>query len=156
MSEARKPKLQDAAEEANLPKLDSQSGPQSAPDKPLTPEQLYLKRQAEVARQDNEAFSEYLQKKTERDQRQEAQVAEPPQRKPVKVNRRTLLTWAAGTAAVGEAVTLGYPLVTGQNIPDHGAKHGGATYTEAQRHAIDREFVTPQGDIGGRQFGEWM
>jgi hypothetical protein len=84
------------------------------------------------------------------------QVAEPPQRKPLKVNRRTILTWAAGTAAVGEAVTLGYPMITGQGVPPHGLQHGGATYTEAQRHAIDREFVTPQGDIGGRRFGEWV
>src|SRR5262249_35065145 len=110
----------------------------------------------EVTRQDNEAFSQYLQEKSRRDQQQSLRTADPPQTAPTKVNRRTILTWAAGTAAVGEAGTLGYPLVTGQGIPDQWLKHGGATYTEPQRHPIDRELINPQADMGGRRFGDWV
>jgi hypothetical protein len=67
MSDARKPKFKEAAEEPVPPKVDLRSEPQSAPDKPLGPEQLYLKRKAEVTQQDNEAFAEYLQEKRARD-----------------------------------------------------------------------------------------
>src|SRR5262249_17252114 len=44
----------------------------------------------------------------------------------------------------------------GQSIPDHGARHAGSTYTEPQRHPIDRELVNPQADVGGRRFGDWV
>src|SRR5208282_2597760 len=57
--------------------------------------------------------------------------------------------------AVGEAATLGYGLVKDQ-IPNHGAQHGGATYTEAQSHNIERELIDPQADIRGRGFGNWV
>ena len=63
MSDARKPKLKEAVEDPAPPRVDLRSEPQSAPDKPLGPEQLYLKRKAEVTQQDNEAFAEYLQEK---------------------------------------------------------------------------------------------
>src|SRR3954453_6134884 len=121
MSDARKPKMREAAEDAPLPKLDDESQPKRAPDRPLSPELSYLQRKAEVAQQDHEVFSEYLQEKIAREQWQKVQLAEPPPKAPTKaptkVNRRSLLTWAAGTAVVGEAVTLGYPMVTGQSIP---------------------------------------
>ena len=156
MSDARKPKMREAAEDAPLPKLDVESQPKGAPDRPLSPEQSYLQRKAEVAQQDHEVFSEYLQEKIAREQQQKVQFAEPPPKAPTKVNRRSLLTWAAGTAVVGEAVTLGYPMVTGQSIPAQGLQHGGGTYTEAQRHPIDREFVNPKADVGGRNFGSWV
>jgi len=156
MSDARKPKMREAAEDAPLPKLDVESQPKRAPDRPLSPEQSYLQRKAEVAQQDHEVFSEYLQEKIAREQQQKVQLAEPPPKAPTKVNRRSLLTWAAGTAVVGEAVTLGYPMVTGQSIPAQGLQHGGGTYTEAQRHPIDREFVNPKADVGGRNFGSWV
>src|ERR1700740_1165220 len=100
MSDARKPKWKEPTEDGLHPKLED------APDQLLTPEQLYLKRKAEVTRQDNEAFSEYLQQKSARDQQQKLQFADPPPRKPFKLNRRSVLTWAAGTAVVGEAATL--------------------------------------------------
>jgi hypothetical protein len=61
----------------------------------------------------------------------------------------------AGTAVVGKAAALGYSLVKDQ-IPAHGAQHGGSTYTEAQRHNIDRELVNPRADIGGRGLGNWV
>ena len=156
MSDARKPKMKEAAEDAPLPKLDVENQPKRAPDTPLSPEQSYLQRKAEVARQDHEVFSEYLQEKIARDQQQKVRLAEPPPKVPPKVNRRSLLTWAAGTAVVGEAVTLGYPMVTGQSIPAQELQRGGGTYTEAQRHPIDREFVNPKADVGGRNFGSWV
>jgi len=49
MSDARKPKMREAAEDAPLPKLDVESQPKRAPDRPLSPEQSYLQRKAEVA-----------------------------------------------------------------------------------------------------------
>ena len=67
MSDARKPKMREAAEDAPLPKLDVESQPKRAPDRPLSPEQSYLQRKAEVAQQDHEVFSEYLQEKITRD-----------------------------------------------------------------------------------------
>src|SRR5262249_5750500 len=111
---------------------------------------------------DNEDFSDYLRQKATRDQQQAPQAAAAPQTAPApqsaprKLNRRSLLTWAAGTAVVGEAVTLGYPMPTGPSIPAHGAKHAADTYTEPQRHPIDRELVNPQADVGGRRFGDWV
>src|SRR5262249_51949104 len=128
---------------------------EAKPETPLTAEQIYLKRKAEVAQQDNEDFSDYLREKTARDQQQAPQPA-PAQTAPRKLNRRSLLTWAAGTAVVGEAVTLGYPILTGQSIPDQGARPAGSTSTEPQRHPIDRELVNPQADVGGRRFGDWV
>src|SRR3954466_2807315 len=156
MSDACKPRMKEAAEDAPLPKLEVENQPKRAPDRPLSPEQSYLQRKAEVARQDHEIFSEYLQEKIAREQQQKVQFVEPPPKAPTKVNRRSLLTWVAGTAVVGEAVTLGYPMVTGQNIPARGLQVGGGTYTEAQRHPIDREFVNPKADVGGRNFGNWV
>jgi hypothetical protein len=64
MSDARKPKMREAAEDAPLPKLDVESQPKRAPDRPLSPEQSYLQRKAEVAQQDHEVFSEYLQERS--------------------------------------------------------------------------------------------
>ena len=123
MSDARKPKMKEAAEDAPLPKPGLEDRPRPA-DRPLSPEQSYLQRKAEVTQQDHEVFSEYLQEKIAREQQQKVQLAEPPPKAPTKVNRRSLLTWAAGTAVVGEAVTLGYPMVTGQSIPAQGLQHG--------------------------------
>jgi hypothetical protein len=160
MSDGRKPKFKEPIQDLDLPQVKVEL--ESEAKAPLTVEQIYLKRQAEVAQQDNEAFSDYLRKKAARDEQETAQAAAAPQaasvseRAPKKLNRRSLLTWAAGTAVVGEAVTLGYPMLTGQNIPDHGARHAGATYTEPQRHPIDRELVNPQADVGGRRFGDWV
>ena len=83
-------------------------------------------------------------------------MADPPKRSPFSLNRRSLLTWGAGTVVVGEAATLGYQMLNKNNIPPQGLQHGGATYTEAQRHSIDRELVNPQADVGGRKFGDWV
>jgi thiocyanate desulfurase len=156
MSDGRKPKLKE--QNADLPRMKVELKEEP----PLTAEQLYLKRKAEVTQQDNEDFSEYLRKKAARDEQQPTQPASTAQPAPARrgassrFNRRSLLTWAAGTAVVGEAVTLGYPMLTGQSIPDHGARHAGATSTDPQRHPIDRELVNPQADVGGRRFGDWV
>src|SRR5207237_6339201 len=65
------------------------------------------------------------------------------------------LTVVAGTAAVGEAAALAYT-IKNQDVPAHGLKHAGDTYTEAQRHNIERELINPKADIGGRGFGDWV
>ena len=119
-----------------------------------SPERLYLKRKAEVTQQDNAEFSQYLQEKSARDERLKVQLAEPPPRPRSMLNRRNILTLAAGTAVVGEAVTLGYPLVTGQS--SMGPQQGGAVLAQAQRHPIERELINPQADMGGRRFGDWV
>src|SRR5262249_39405154 len=161
-------KLKERMRDVGLPKRKPEVESEAKPEPPLPAEQLYLKRKAEVAQQDNEDFSDYLREKATRNQQQAPQAAPAPQTAaapqaapapqtaPRKLNRRSLLTWAAGTAVVGEAVTLGYPMLTGQSILDHGARHAGATYTEPQRQPIDRELVNPQADVGGRRFGDWV
>ena len=63
MSDARKPKMREAAEDAPLPKLDVESQPKRAPDRPLSPEQSYLQRKAEVAQQDHEKRSRAISSK---------------------------------------------------------------------------------------------
>jgi len=105
MSDGRKPRFK---EPVDLPEMKVELEGESKV--PLTAEQIYLKRQAEVTQQDNQDFSDYLQRKAARDQEQPAPappVACAPQQPARKLNRRSLLTWAAGTAVVGEAVTLG-------------------------------------------------
>ncbi|MGZ8323226.1 MAG: hypothetical protein ACXWVC_09090, partial [Rhodoplanes sp.] len=154
MFDGRKPKLRDDVEGTD-PAVPG-GGPTSAPDGPLSPEQLYVKRKAEVLRQDNESFAQYVKEKQARDERQSVQLADPPERKPLNLNRRSLLGWGAGAVVVGEAVTIGYQTLNRESIPPQGLQHGGATYTEPQRHLIDRELVNPQADMGGRRFGEWV
>lgn len=154
MSDGRKPKLRDDVEGTD-PAVPG-GGPTSAPDGPLSPEQLYVKRKAEVLRQDNESFAQYVKEKQARDERQSVQLADPPERKPLNLNRRSLLGWGAGAVVVGEAVTIGHQMIIRDAIPPQGLQHGGATCTEAQRHLIDRELVNPQADMGGRRFGEWV
>ena len=156
MSDGRKTKFKEPMQDVELPKMKLEVESEAKPETPLTAEQIYLQRKAEVAQQDNEDFSDYLREKASRDQQQAPQPEPAPQTAPRKLNRRSLLTWAAGTALVGEAVTLGYPMLTGQSIPDHGAKHAGSTDAEPQRHPIDRELVNPQADVGGRRFGDWV
>ena len=155
MSQAQRPKFETMERELHS-KLNMRSEPQGEPHQSLTAEQLYLKRKAEVARQDNEAFSEYLEQKSARDQQQKLQLAEPPQRNPFKLNRRTVLSWAAGSAVVGEVATLGYSTLGGQSIPPQGVRHSGATYAEPQSAVIERQFVDPRANISGRGFGDWM
>ena len=136
------------------------------PDTSHSVEENYRKRKAEVTQQDYEEFLEYLKEKNARDEQQNAQqsegeqtgrpTSETPERASPKVNRRNFLTVVAGTAAVGEAAVLGYSVVKDQTIPAHGAKHAGDTYTEPQRHNIERELVNPRADIRGRGFGNWV
>ena len=153
MSDGRKPKPNEDFEESGPDFSDRVEG---KPEDLLSPEQIFAKRKAEVLKQDNEAFAQYLSEKQARDQQQSVQLADPPQRKPLNFNRRSVLTWGAGAVVVGEAATLGYKLVTRDAVPPQGLQHGGATYTEAQRLNIDRELVNPQADVGGRKFGEWV
>ena len=125
-------------------------------DAPLRPEQSFLKRKAEVTQQDHEQFSEYLQEKSARDRAAGGASSRCTPAAPSKINRRSMLKWAAGTAVAGETVALGYTMVTGQDMPAHGVMHSGATSAEAQRHHIERELINPQADIRGRQFGNWV
>ena len=69
MSDGRKPKLKE--QDADLPRMKVELKEEP----PLTAEQIYLKRKAEVTQQDNERFSEYLREKAARD---EAKTAQPP------------------------------------------------------------------------------
>ena len=156
MAEGRRTKLKEAMEGRPEMKVELPGEAPSAPEQPLTPEQLYLRRKAEVLQQDNEDFSRYLQEKKVRDEQQVAQPADAPQKTSAKLNRRSILTWAAGTAAVGEAVVLGYPMVTGQSTSTRGLGSGTTVSTEPQRHPIDRELINPQADMGGRKFGNWV
>jgi thiocyanate desulfurase len=121
------------------------------PDRPLSAEQAYLQRKAEVMAQDHEEFLRYQQQRAKAADRQPAH----PTPTATKVNRRNFLTVVASTAAVGEAAALGYT-IKNQGVPAHGLQHAGDRYTEAQRHDIERELINPKGDIGGRGFGNWV
>ncbi|HYZ45155.1 MAG TPA: hypothetical protein VE667_09870, partial [Xanthobacteraceae bacterium] len=70
MSDGRKPRFKEPIDPPQM-KVELE-GESSAP---LTPERLYLKRQAEVAQQDNQDFSDYQRKKAARDQEQPAPAA---------------------------------------------------------------------------------
>src|SRR5262249_7650305 len=97
-----------------------------------------------------------------RDERQTMQpppTAQPaPTRRPAssRFNRRSLLTWAAGTAVGGEAGTLGFPKLTRGGIPHHRGRPARADSTQPPRPPTDRELVNPQADVGGRRFGDWV
>jgi hypothetical protein len=125
MADERRTKLREAVHLPNM-KLGVRSDAESLPDRPLSPEQNFLKRKTEVTQQDHEEFSTYVQEKSARDQQQKAPPTDVPQRAPLRVDRRSLLRWAAGSAAAGEAAALGYQMVTGQDIPAHGVMHSAA------------------------------
>src|SRR5262249_11430493 len=126
MSDGRKPKFKEPMQNVDLPKMKLEVESEAKPETPLTAEQIYLKRKAEVTQQDNADFSNYLREKASRDEQEKLQPAPvpppaaAPQTAPRKLNRRSLLTWAAGTAVVGEAVTLGYPCSPGRASPIQG------------------------------------
>ncbi len=63
MSDGRKPKFKEPMQDIELSKMKLEVESEAKPETPLTAEQIYLKRQAEVAQQDNEDFSEYRGKK---------------------------------------------------------------------------------------------
>src|SRR5258708_22399917 len=127
MSDGRKTKFKEPMQDIDLPKMKLEVESEAKPETPLTAEQIYLKRQAEVAQQDNEDFSDYLREKASRDQQQAPQpeptpqTAPAPQTAPKKLNRRSLLTSAAGTPLVGQPATPPYPLLPRPLIPTHRA-----------------------------------
>ncbi|HEY1300767.1 MAG TPA: hypothetical protein VGF07_09735, partial [Stellaceae bacterium] len=154
MSEKRQTRPAKTAQEeaASPPKIDVREEAANLPAAGETPEEKFLRRREEVRQHDHAEFAEYLREKTERDRPVAAPQA--PKRK-LSLNRRNLFKVVAGTAAVGEAAALGYSVVRDQ-IPAHGLQHAGSTYTEAQRHDIERELINPRADIGGRGFGKWV
>ena len=154
MSDGRRTKLRESVHLPNL-KLEVPAA-ESTPAKPDNAVQNFLQRRAEVTQQDHAEFSGYLEEKRARDQQQAAPIADAPPAAPSRLNRRSLLKWAAGTAAAGEAAALGYTMVAGEKIPAHGVMHSGASTAEAQRHHIERELVNPQAEIRGRNFGNWV
>jgi hypothetical protein len=117
------------------------------------PIENFLRRKAEVGEKDREEFQEYLNEKSKR--ASAAADAAPEKPKPW-LNRRTVLRVAAGTAVAGEAAALGYSMIQGGAVSEQGLKHGGATYTEAQRHHIVRELIDTKADVGGRSLGKWI
>jgi thiocyanate desulfurase len=136
-------------------KTDLQIHDGSLPDKPRNLEENYLKRKAEVTLQD---YEEFLQYQREKSRQNEAPQAPRPlnaaDQTHFNVNRRNFLTVVASTAAVGEAGVLAYTIKN--DGPGQGGTHAGGTYTEVQRHNIDRELINPRADLGGRGFGNWV
>ena len=147
-------KVLEQEEQRLEPKIDLR---EEAGNLPVSAEENYLRRKAEVTQQDYEEFLLYKEAKERQTEAAQAPqpVADEAGTKPTKVNRRNFLTVVAGTAAVGEAAALAYT-VKSQDIPAHGARHAGDTYTEAQSHNIERELINPRADIGGRGFGNWV
>src|SRR4029450_8756018 len=109
----------------------------------------YARRRAEVDAKDHEEFQGYLAEKKEADARKKA-VAPT---KSLGISRRTMFNAAVGTAVAAEAGVLGYNALGGGSVSDHGIRHAGANYTEAQRHNIVREVVDSRADIRGQHLG---
>jgi hypothetical protein len=130
-------------------KLEPKDASRSLP--AVSPVERFLERKAEVTDKDHEEFQDYL---TEKEARTTAVSA--PEKPRSRVNRRTVLKVAAGTAVAGEAAALGYSMIKGGAVSEQGLKHGGATYTEAQRHHIVRELIDAKADVGGRSLGKWI
>ena len=138
-------------------KIDLRDEAGDLPAKPRSAIENYLERKAEVTQQDYEEFLQYQQEKARQKEATQArrQVADAAEPQAPKVNRRNFLTVVAGTAAVGEAAALAYT-INNQDVPAQGLKHAGDTYTEVQRHNIERELINPRADVGGRGFGNWV
>ncbi len=113
----------------------------------------YARRRAEVDARDHEEFQGYLAEKKEADARKKAAVVPTKSR---GVSRRTMFNVAVGTAVAAEAGVLGYNALGGGSVSDHGIRHAGANYTEAQRHNIVREVVDSRADIRGQSLGNWV
>lgn len=115
----------------------------------------YARRRAEVDAKDHEEFQGYLAEKKEVDARKKAAAAPTKSR---GVSRRTMFNVAVGTAVAAEAAVLGYNALgpTGGSVSDHGIRHGGANYTEAQRHNIVREVIDSRADLRGQSLGNWV
>jgi hypothetical protein len=113
----------------------------------------YARRRAEVDAKDHEEFQGYLAEKKEADARKKAAAAPTKTR---GISRRTMFNAAVGTAVAAEAGVLGYNALTGGSVSDHGIRHAGANYTEAQRHNIVREVVDSRADIRGQSLGNWV
>src|SRR5215470_5976138 len=64
MSDGRKTKFKEPMEDVDLAKMKLEVESEAKPETPLTAEQIYLKRKAEVAQQDNADFSNYLREKS--------------------------------------------------------------------------------------------
>ena len=111
MADGRPTKPREAGHLPNI-KIDVRSDAKNMPERSVSPEQSFLKRKAEVTQQDCADFSAYVEEKSARDQQQKVPATDTPQSAPSTVNRRSLLKWAAGTAAAGEAGALGYQMVT--------------------------------------------
>src|SRR5205085_3904640 len=112
--------------EAAQDKIDLPS--EGVPERPLSAEQAYLRRKAEVTRQDHQDFLRYQQEKAKAAKR----LAVETKPRATKVNRRNSLTVVASTAAVGEAAALGYTIKS-QGVPAHGFQHGGDKSAAEQR-----------------------
>ncbi len=115
----------------------------------------FVKRREEVAVKDREEFQTYLTAKQEADAKKKAVMPAVAEKKR-GFSRRTIIGAAAGTAVVAEAGVLGYNILGGGSVSDHGARHGGANYTEAQRHNIVREVVDTRADVRGQSLGNWV
>lgn len=115
----------------------------------------FVKRREEVAVKDREEFQTYLTAKQEADAGKKAAMPAVAEKKS-GFSRRTIIGAAAGTAVVAEAGVLGYNMLGGGSVSDHGARHAGANYTEAQRHNIVREVVDTRADVRGQSLGNWV
>jgi len=63
MSDGRKTKFKEPMQNVELAKMKLEVESEAKPETPLTAEQIYLKRKAEVAQQDNADFSDFCGKK---------------------------------------------------------------------------------------------
>ena len=133
--------------------------PEASRPAPKSQIEEFVRRRTEVAEKDHAEFQDYLRLKEEENTRQKGMLvpaAAVEEKRRNRMSRRTILSVAAGTAGVAEAAVLGYNALGSGSVPDHGAQHAGANYTEAQRHNITRELVDTAADVRGQGLGNWI
>ena len=115
----------------------------------------FVKRRTEVEQKDHAEFQTYLAEKKEADARKAKAgrrgADQEPRHEPAHDAQRR------GRHRGGaEAAVIGYNTLGCGSVSDHGLRHAGANYTEAQRHNIVREVVDTRADIRGQSLGNWV
>jgi hypothetical protein len=133
------------------------SGEQVGEPKVELPIDTYVRRRAEVARQDHAEFEDYLRDKEEETVRKAGEVVpvvEVEQKRKSFLSRRAMLNVAVGTAGVAEAAVIGYQVMGAGSSPGGGVHQANAP--GPQRGPITREIVDTRADMKGRGLGNWV
>ena len=148
MAKTTKPVTTASSENVEVPKIEH-------------PIDTYVRRRAEVEKQDHAEFQGYLRDKEQEIARKTGELvpaAEVEEKRKSFLSRRAMLNVAVGTAGVAEAAVIGYQVMGTGASPGGGVQQanapGGAP--GPQRTAITREIVDTRADMKGRGLGNWV